>query len=808
MAETIVLDPSAVAVNRTQLDITTWVDADPGINWGDAAIQAYMADQQVGSSPVDYRLPNRQIQIPLNLRTAGATSYSTIRLSIQQKAAIFQAEGGQILRQIDSTPLYADVVNATLHLGGSILAAFRSIDVDAVLTLECLPDWYGTEVTLDTITGTGVINSVLTAGGAQNLVPNPSFEYDTVGAAPVAWATSSALITSGATITVDNTFFVNMMKIVTPGSGAQEGACVTLPGTFLAGTPYTFQVTVQTASGTAAMRLTLGVSGDTATTTFTATTSGVRYTLTWTPASNRTSVLACITTGATSATTTYVDRVRVDQEASASTYFDGDTLGYTWLGTRGNSTTRQAAAIAGNYPGRVRIIAQDTSGNDQKGMLWGFRARYYNSVPTRALLYEAETMTPVNGAAGTALSGASGGTAVYSGTLPAGSWMPMLSTQLTAGSAALGHQGTYRVWARAYSATGQPQMQLLWGPGGLAVPITNDAVQLAGTAVFQLLDLGQIRIDAPPIGANTWQGAIRAYSAGTADTVSIDAIYLQPLDETAGKLAYTNIPPASSISATKQAGAGADNNAVGTVAWTSPNNVTLNNPSSPAQALPSAGQTTHYLKTSSYGFALPSTATVVGIQVAITRLGYYGYTRDANVQLVKATAVQTTNKATGVTWRASFNGGFETVTYGGPTDLWGTGWLYSDVNNSGFGVAVAARSSGTETTEISSIAITVYYTLASGFTVAQDAVVYAGGSKFVEIRTEGPCRTDPTGVYYAPVSNIIGDLPRIPPSRLEARSVELFVKPTRGDLNTLADSGLDAFSVQVKYRPSFLFVGA
>jgi hypothetical protein len=76
------------------------------------------------------------------------------------------------------------------------------------------------------------------------------------------------------------------------------------------------------------------------------------------------------------------------------------------------------------------------------------------------------------------------------------------------------------------------------------------------------------------------------------------------------------------------------------------------------------------------------------------------------------------------------------------------------------------------------------------------------------VRTDGAYRAGTATGVYAPVSNVIGDLPRIPPSRLENRPVELFVKPTRGDLNQLADSGLDGFAVQVKYRPSFLFVGA
>ena len=63
---------------------------------------------------------------------------------------MLQREGGWIMRQVDSTPLYADIQNATLHLGGAWLQAYQGADIDAVLTLETTPDWYGNEVTLTT----------------------------------------------------------------------------------------------------------------------------------------------------------------------------------------------------------------------------------------------------------------------------------------------------------------------------------------------------------------------------------------------------------------------------------------------------------------------------------------------------------------------------------------------------------------------------------------------------------------------------------------------------------------------------------
>ena len=326
--ETIVLDPTAVAVGRTQLDITSYVAA-AGPNWGDAEIQAYMADQQVGSTTIDYRLPNRQITIPLNLRTVGATTFSTIRSSLQQKVALFQRQQGQIMRQVGATNLYADVVSATLHLGGAWLQAYRDVDVDAVLTLECIPDWYGDEITLS------------------------------------------------------------------------DHVETTLPHLFFT-----------------------------------------------------------------------------------------------------------EAVVNGNHPGRVRVVVDnDQSGQDQHGLLWGFRAQNYNAGTTAALFYECEKLTPLSNTVGTAFTGASGGTAVGNLALPVGGqWVPLLHTNMKPGSVPLTHLGAYRAWVRANASVGVPQLRLVWGNSGLAAPTINDPVSIPTTNAFYLLDLGQIQLTDVSAGNQNWAG--------------------------------------------------------------------------------------------------------------------------------------------------------------------------------------------------------------------------------------------------------------------------------------------------------------
>ena len=624
MSETVKLDPSAIAVARTELDITGWIAAaGTGIDWGDAAIQAYTASVTVGEVRLHYRLPNRLIKIPLILRSVGATTFATIRQQLQAKVGLFQRENGWLGRTTDAGTLYADIQNATLHLGGSWLQAYRSADIDAVLSLECLPDWYGDEVTLSTHT--------------ETVLPHLFFTEPTIN---------------------------------------------------------------------------------------------------------------------------------------------------------------------GNYPGRVRIVATNGTAVDQHGLLWGLRSRYYNGGSTAALFYEAETLQTVNGAAGTALAGASGGTAVQINSLPTSGWVSMLSTNMMPGTIALTHTGSYRVWARCYAGSIVPSFRLQWGTGSLSTPTTNDPVQLPGTGAFYLLNLGETRFDAPPVGLNQWFGVVQVAASTAPGSAAIDCVYLQPLDDSAGILTYSPTSSPAKVDTLQYDGTAADDSTVGAVAWANPGNAVTHDGVRATATLTST-QISHYLKATNFGFAIPSTATIVGVVAEITATGAPAYAIDDNsVKLVKAGTVQGSDRNRGdllwsytEVWRS----------YGSDSDLWGSTLAASDINNSGFGVAISviANQGVAAVASVDAVRITVYYTLASGFTVAADAVLAA--SKTVELRTDGMYRQGGGGTIYGPVSEVIGDLPRVPPSGLESRTLQVFLKASRGEFNQEPDSAIDDLSAQIIYRPSFLY---
>lgn len=132
---------------RKALDITPWMHPD-GADWGTAEITAYAAEAARGQVPVDYRIPNRTIVIPLTLKARGEMSFADVRRDLQAKVALFQRKGGWLKREVNGVPLYADVVNASLRMGGSWMQAENDLDLDVELTLECVPDFYGQEITL------------------------------------------------------------------------------------------------------------------------------------------------------------------------------------------------------------------------------------------------------------------------------------------------------------------------------------------------------------------------------------------------------------------------------------------------------------------------------------------------------------------------------------------------------------------------------------------------------------------------------------------------------------------------------------
>lgn len=157
---------------------------------------------------------------------------------------------------------------------------------------------------------------------------------------------------------------------------------------------------------------------------------------------------------------------------------------------------------------------------------------------------------------------------------------------------------------------------------------------------------------------------------------------------------------------------GTDNSSSGTVAWSNPGRITADDGSS-ADALLGGNAISHYIQGVGFGFTIPAGATIQGIQVDVkceSQGGGGGQSIDNAVFLLKAGAQAGANQATGSNLPT---GALAYVTYGGPSNLWGTTWTQSDINNANFGVIWQAKNTnGVSSSDplVDAIRITITYT--------------------------------------------------------------------------------------------------
>ena len=126
-----------------------------------------------------------------------------------------------------------------------------------------------------------------------------------------------------------------------------------------------------------------------------------------------------------------------------------------------------------------------------------------------------------------------------------------------------------------------------------------------------------------------------------------------------------------------------------------------------AQVSP-AGSPTECLKTTDYGFNIPSPAEIKGIEVFIERHSSMAATvKDSSVKIVKGGAIIGTEHADMVTTWPTTDA---VATYGNDSDLWGTTWTPAEINSSGFGASLSAVDN-LNTASVDVIQITVHYDL-------------------------------------------------------------------------------------------------
>lgn len=120
------------------------------------------------------------------------------------------------------------------------------------------------------------------------------------------------------------------------------------------------------------------------------------------------------------------------------------------------------------------------------------------------------------------------------------------------------------------------------------------------------------------------------------------------------------------------------------------------------------GSYTDYLVATNFGFTIPALSLITGIIVEVERADPNFRTADHQIRIVKGGVTGSTERSVGSGF--PFSDSYQS--YGNAGDLWGETWAASDINSSGFGVAVAARRSvagGTTAGRIDHIRIIVFY---------------------------------------------------------------------------------------------------
>lgn len=274
------------------------------------------------------------------------------------------------------------------------------------------------------------------------------------------------------------------------------------------------------------------------------------------------------------------------------------------------------------------------------------------------------------------------------------------------------HNG--RLWV--YGAGGETLIE-----GGL---IQTDAI-LAGSITADKLTIGSQQFSHSVVWSAIDEDTIN-WSAGTIKLANGEELPIHAGTASAmfDQLSSGPLSPATT---------GVDTS-VGTVDWVDDENVMVNdNDYAAAQFADTDNLITYYLKAHNFGFNISSDMRIFGIKVEVEMVQdmvlFDDYAIEHLVRIVKNNIIRSVNKSTGDIVPLSP----EYVTYGDQSDLWGEFWTPADINNSGFGVALAFQgvpdgSNIDNIIDIDHIRITVYY--------GKPAYIYFDGTPTLKVTTD------------------------------------------------------------------------
>lgn len=227
---------------------------------------------------------------------------------------------------------------------------------------------------------------------------------------------------------------------------------------------------------------------------------------------------------------------------------------------------------------------------------------------------------------------------------------------------------------------------------------------------------------------------------------------------------------------------------VGTVAWATPGNATVNDTLYATQNAVKGNITTNYLQCTGFNFAaVPVGATINGITVFVTRKTNGGTVRDAFVYLVKAGTISTTLNAATAT---NYTTADLAEMHGGMTNMWGATWTDADVKAANFGAVFAAKNTSTTSTTNRTVSVNFVQIRVDYAATAVDHVAVVTSNVGSTCVTSNVTLTPHTAAHTAPTGG--GGTIKLTTS--DAKGDWSLVSGTGTVANGVANDGLATYS--------------
>ena len=149
---------------------------------------------------------------------------------------------------------------------------------------------------------------------------------------------------------------------------------------------------------------------------------------------------------------------------------------------------------------------------------------------------------------------------------------------------------------------------------------------------------------------------------------------------------------------------------IGVLDWANTVNACLSDNTYASATTLVLGAKTKYMKATGFGFSIPLTATITGIEVVIEKgaSGVLQKVRDESIRIVKEGNIVGNDLAKSDIWSFSDS----KHTHGSSSEKWGTDWTAEDINHPNFGIAISVNLSGISvlpSARIDYVSIKVYY---------------------------------------------------------------------------------------------------